>query len=133
MTGLAVVLQGGEPNSLVGAILIFVVSLIVGTIGIHLGARLMVDTDAGYMRAAVTALIGAVIWALFSAFLGWIPVLGPVLALLAWIGVINWRYPGGWVSAALIGLVAWIVAFVLLYGLAALGAFEISALGIPGL
>lgn len=134
MTALvSLVLQGAqEPNSLVGAIFVFAVGLVIGAVGIHTGARLMVDTDAGYKRAIVTALFGAIIWALFSFFLGWIPILGPLLALVAWIGVINWRYPGGWVSAAAIGFIAWLIAFLILYALAAIGVFEFSAIGIPG-
>lgn len=126
-------LQGAsEGNTLLGAIFIFVVNLIIGTIGIHTGAKLVLDSDVGYGRAAVTALLGALIWALIAFFFGWIPILGPLLALLAWIGVINWRYPGGWASAAAIGLVAWLVAFLVLYALGALGLVEFSALGIPG-
>jgi hypothetical protein len=122
----------GESGSLVAAIFVFLVSLVIGTVGIHTGARLVVDTDTGYRRATVTALVGALIWALMSFFLGWIPILGPVLMLVAWVGVINWQYPGGWLSAAGIGLVAWLVAFLILYALGAIGIFELSAIGIPG-
>lgn len=133
MMGTTVALQGaGESGSLVAAIFVFVVSLLIGAVGIHTGARLIVDTDAGYRRATVTALFGALIWALVSFFFGWIPIVGPVLMLAAWVGVINWRYPGGWLSAAGIGLVAWLVAFLILYAFAALGVFELSAIGIPG-
>lgn len=119
--------------AVIDSLLIIFISLIVGGLGITAGARLIIDDSAGFGYAFVTAAIGALVWGLLSFFVGWLPLVGPILMLIVWIGIINWRYPGGWVSAALIGVVAWVVAFVLLYGLAALGAFEISALGIPGL
>ena len=127
-------LQGGagaNAGSVAGSVLVFLVNLLIGAVGIHIGARLIVDKDVGYRRAVFTALIGAIVWAVVAVFFGWIPLLGPLLALVAWIGVINWRYPGGWVSATTIALIAWIVAALVLYALAALGLFEFSALGIP--
>jgi hypothetical protein len=127
-------LQAGseEAGSIAGAVMVFVVNLLIGAVGIHVGARLIVDKDVGYRRAVVTALIGALVWAVVAFFLGWIPLLGPILGLAAWVGVINWRYPGGWISAATIGGVAWLVAALVLYALASLGLFRFSAFGIPG-
>lgn len=75
------------------SILIFVLSLLVGTVAILAGVRLVVDRDAGFANAAVTALIGAIAWAITSFFVGWVPILGVVLMLVVWVGVINWRYP----------------------------------------
>src|SRR6056297_3068814 len=92
-------LQGGGPSrSLGGAIFVFVVNLLIGAVGIHTGARLIIDRDVGYGRAVFTAFVGALVWAVVAFFLGWIPLLGPILALGAWIGVINWQYPGGWLA-----------------------------------
>ncbi|MUV59040.1 hypothetical protein SAMN04487947_0010 [Halogeometricum rufum] len=126
-------LQGGGPSrSLGGAIFVFVVNLLIGAVGIHTGARLIIDRDVGYGRAVFTAFVGALVWAVVAFFLGWIPLLGPILALAAWIGVINWQYPGGWLAAATIGGVAWLVAALVLYALAALGLFRFAAFGIPG-
>lgn len=123
---------GTNTGSIVGSVLVFIVNLLIGAVGIHIGARLIVDKDVGYRRAVFTALIGAIVWAVVAFFFGWIPLLGPILALIAWIGVINWRYPGGWVAATTIAIVAWIIAALVLYALASLGLFEFSALGIPG-
>lgn len=80
----------------------------------------------------VTALVGAVVWAVVGFFLGWIPFLGALLTLLAYLAVINYRYPGGWVNAALVALVAWIASVVVLYVLAVLGVVAFDALGVPG-
>jgi len=77
-----------------GSLTVLLVSLIIGTAAIYAGARLIIDADTGIGRAAVTALLGALAWALVSFFVGWIPFLGPLLTLVAWIGVINWQYPG---------------------------------------
>ena len=135
MPGIPVLpLQGGGGNveSIIGAAFAFIVSFIIGTFAIHIGARLMVDRDTGYRRAVITALVGAVVWAVVAFFLGWIPLLGPFLALVAWVGVINWQYPGGWGRAAAIGFIAWVVAFAILYLLASLDLVAFDALGIPG-
>lgn len=123
----------------IDAALIFVVSLLIGTIAILAGARLIVDSDAGFTNAALAAVIGAIVWAATSYLVdvvpvvSWIPLLGVVLMLLAWIWVINWRYPGGWGTAAAIGVVAWLVAIGIVYALAVVGVVTPDALGVPGI
>jgi len=114
-----------------GSIIVLVVNLLIGTIAIYAGARLVIDADTGVGRAAVTALLGALAWALVSFFVGWIPLLGPLLTLLAWIGVINWQYPGGWVSAVGIGLLAWLISVAVLVALSTVGLVGVDALGVP--
>jgi len=114
-----------------GSIIVLIVNLLIGTAAIYAGARLIIDADTGVGRAAVTALLGALAWALVSFFVGWIPLLGPLLTLLAWIGVINWQYPGGWGAAAGIGLIAWLIAVAALVALSSLGLIGFEALGVP--
>jgi len=60
------------------------------------------------------------------------PLLGILLMLIVWVGVINWRYPGGWGSAVAIGFVAWIVAVGIVYLFAVVGLVTPDVLGIPG-
>ncbi|PSP86002.1 hypothetical protein BRC96_00205 [Halobacteriales archaeon QS_6_64_34] len=131
MAGTLPVLQALPAESLVSGVLVFLVSLLVGTVAIAFGAQLLIDRDMGFLRAAVTALIGAFVYSLVGVFLGWIPLLGPILLLVAWVGVINWQYPGGWGTALGIAFVAWLVAVALLYGLALLD-IATDAFGIPG-
>ena len=118
---------------LVDSIVLFLLSWILGTIGIYAGVQLVVDRDVGARNAAITALLGAIAWGIVSFFTGFIPILGAILALLVWVGVINWRYPGGWVAAAGIGLVAWIVVVAVAYVLATAGFITPDALGVPGI
>lgn len=118
--------------SVVGSLISFVVSLLIGALGIYIGAKVITDYE-DYTYAIVTALVGAIIWVVVAFFFGWIPFLGPLLALLAYVAVINWRYPGGWGQAIAIALIAWIAAVVVLYVLAALlGIGGFGAFGIPG-
>jgi hypothetical protein len=57
------------PVPFVGSLVAFVAALLVGGLAIYVGT----DVD-DYGRAVVTALLGAVGWALVS----WIPLIGPV-------------------------------------------------------
>lgn len=109
------------------SLIVFVVSLLIGALGIYVGARMVADVD-DYSYAIVTALVGALAWAL----LGWIPILGPVLALVAYVAVINWRYPGGWLQAIAITLIAWVAVLVVSFTLALVGVGSPGALGVPG-
>lgn len=113
--------------AIVESLIVFIVSLIIGAIGIYIGASVLTDYE-DYTYALVTALIGAIVWVVFS----WIPLLGPLLALIAYILVIHFRYPGGILRAIGIALVAWLAALVVLYVLAVLGITTFDAVGVPG-
>lgn len=117
--------------ALVDTVLVFVVSLLIGALGIYVGARVITDRD-DYSYAIVTALIGAIVWSVVAFFFGWIPLLGPFLALLAYVTVINLRYPGGYLKAAAIALVAWVASLAVLYALALLNIAAFEAFGVPG-
>ncbi|ELZ49359.1 hypothetical protein C464_04673 [Halorubrum coriense DSM 10284] len=110
-----------------GAIVSFVVALLVGGLGIYVSGRIVADVD-DYSHAVVTALLGAVAWAIGSL----IPLIGSAVALVAWVWVIKWRYPGGWKDAAVMGLVAWAAALVVIAVLNGVLGLGISAFGVPG-
>lgn len=113
---------------LVGGLISFVIALLIGGLAIHISARVVVDVD-DYSHAVVTAIIGAVAWAVTS----WIPLLGPVIALVVWVGVIRWRYPGGWTKAAIIGVGAWLSALLILLVVNSVLGLGIDAFGVPGI
>jgi hypothetical protein len=110
-----------------GIIVSFVVALLIGGLAIYVSARVVADVD-DYSHAVVTALFGAIAWAIGSL----VPLIGSIIALIAWIWVIKWRYPGGWVSAILIGVVAWLSALIVLFVLNGMLGLGITAFGVPG-
>lgn len=111
-----------------GLVVTFIVALLVGGLGIHLAAKALTDVD-DYGHAVETALYGAIA----SALTGWIPLIGPLIALVVWIAVINWRYPGGWVQAAVIGVVAWLAATIILAIVNVVLRLGLGGFGVPGL
>ncbi len=113
--------------ALVGSLLAFVVALLVGGLAIYVSARVVAGVD-DYGHAVVTAVLGALAWAVTA----WVPLIGPLLALLAWVWVIKWRYPGGWTDAALVGLGAWLSALVILLLTSSVLGVDIGAFGVPG-
>lgn len=115
----------------VGSVIVFVVSLLIGAIGIYVGARVVAGIES-YTYAIITALIGALVWGVTGFLFGWIPLLGPLIVFIAYLWVINWRYPGGWGDALFIALIAWIVVLAGLYVLAMLGVVGFDAVGVPG-
>lgn len=117
---------------MIDSLIVFIVSLLIGAIGIYVGARLVVDTE-DYTYAIVTALLGAIVWGVVGFFFGWVPLLGPLLVLIAYLAVVNARYPGGWVQAAAITIIAWISVLIVLYILAILGITGFDAVGVPGI
>lgn len=117
--------------ALVDSIIVFLVGLIVGAIGIYIGARVLTDAE-DFTYAIITALIASLLWAVVAFLFGWIPLLGPLLALLVYLGVINWRYPGSWMTAAGIALIAWVASLVIMYVLAALNIVSANAIGVVG-
>lgn len=117
--------------ALLESLIVFLVSLGIGALGIHLGA-ILVQGESDYMNAIITAFIGSIIWSVVGFFLGVIPLLGPLITFIAWLGVVNWRYSGGWIDAASIALVAWISVIIVLYILATLDITTFEAIGVPG-
>ena len=116
---------------MIDSLVVFVVSLLIGALGIHVGAWVIVDVS-DYTYAVATALIGAIVWALVGFLFGWIPLLGPALVLLAYLAVVKRRYPGGWIDAAGITLMAWVSVLAVLYVLAGAGVTTYGAAGVPG-
>lgn len=106
------------------------VGLVVGTLGIHLGALLVLG-QSSLVTAASTAVGGAIIWFLASHFFGWVPFLGIVLAFITWLAFINGQYGGGLTTAFKIAAVAWVSSIVVDYLLKYIGIRKAHAVGVP--
>ncbi|WP_458188555.1 hypothetical protein [Haladaptatus sp. NG-WS-4] len=115
---------------LIGSVVGFLVSLLIGALGIYIGARVVTGTD-DYGYALITAIVGSLVGGIVSIFLGWL--LGWLIVLVAWIWVINWRYPGGWGNAIGIGLIAWLSVVAITYVLVTINVLTSKMLGIPGI
>jgi hypothetical protein len=116
----------------VEGVVVFAISLLVGGAAVHVATKYAVyrgePGGLTFEHAVVTALLGAVVWALLAR----VPLVGTLFALAGWVGVIRWRYPGGWLEAGATGAAAWAAAVVALAALELLGVGSLSALGVPG-
>jgi hypothetical protein len=117
--------------ALLDSAVVLLVALLIGGLGIHVGASIVAG-GRDYGHAVVTAAVGAIVWAVVGGLVGGIPLLGPVVTLLAYLLVIRIRYRTGWVAAGGIALVAWLAVLVVLYLLAVGGVTTFRAVNVPG-
>lgn len=115
---------------LTDSIITFAVGLVIGALGIHLGALLVLG-ESSLMLAASTAVLGAIVWSVAGHFFGWVPFLGIILTFIVWLGFINARYSGGLMTAAKIAAVAWTASIIADYLLKYLGLKKAHAVGVP--
>ncbi|QLK24369.1 hypothetical protein HYG81_09535 [Natrinema zhouii] len=108
-------------------LLTFAVNLLIGGMALHVGTHVVSDTRE-YAHAVLTALLGALVWALLEP----VPLLGGLLAVVAWVAVVKWRYRHGWVRSSAVGIAAWAAAVVVLAALELAGIGSVSTLGVPG-
>lgn len=109
----------------------FVASLIIVSVATYASTAVLTDSSS-YVHSLITALFTSIVWFGVTYFTGGTFVIaGPVLAIIAYVAVINWRYPGGWVRAGAITALTWIATFAILYALAAVGISSFRALGVP--
>ncbi|WP_436909714.1 hypothetical protein [Halosimplex marinum] len=116
---------------LVTGLITFVVGVLVGGLGIYVGAELL-GGGGSYERAVTAAILGSLVWTVVGAVFGGIPLLGPVVTFVAYLGVLNVMYDGGWVEAAGIAVVAWLTLVVVFTVLGPLGLGVFSGVGVPG-
>lgn len=112
---------------LIGSVVGWLVGLVVGGVALFLAAELVVQDNHTIGYGLVTALVGAVVWAVLSL----VPVIGFLLAPLGWVAVINVRYPGDLKESIVVAAVAWFLAIVILFLLGLIGLGGLSAVGVP--
>jgi len=116
------------------SLLVFLVGLLVGGFAVHVGSVIAL-TSQDYGHALVTAVLGALAWAIVDVGLdelgasGWFASLA---GLIVWAWVVRQRYEVGWTRAAIIGLGAWLAALVALAVLSLVGIDQLDAYGVPG-
>lgn len=109
----------------------FVASLIVVSIATYASTAVLTDSSS-YVHSLVTAMLTSAVWFGVTYFTGGTFVIaGPLLAIVAYVAIVNWRYPGGWARAGAITVLTWIATFAILYALAAIGLSSFQALGVP--
>lgn len=123
----------GILTTVVGSLVTFGIGLLVGGLGIYVGAKLVVG-KGDFWTAVWTALFAALGWALVSLLVGWIPVLGgllgTVLGLAVYLLVVSIQYNVDWIEAAAIAVVAWLAVFVVRFLLGPLLGIG-GAIGVP--
>lgn len=107
----------------------FVLDVIVGFVGafllfgpaIYAGLELLPDeTAVEYPVAAATALVGVLVAGLVDGLLGWLPVVGIVLAPLAWSAVVRRFARASWPASVAVGCATWALSRLLYAGLSGL-------------
>ena len=117
------------------SLLVFAVSLLIGGFAIHVGATIAF-ASRNYSHAVLTALLGAIAWAIVDIGLSEFGISGlaaSLAGLLVWIFVVRLRYNVGWIRAGIVAAVAWLAALLVLLLLATLGIGNLEAFGVPGL
>ncbi len=91
-----------------GDLTTFLVTWIVTALFIHFAAKIVLDRSS-FLAALLTALVGSLLAVLVGALVG--GTLGLVLAIATWALVCALFYRTGWLKAAVVGLVAWVLFF----------------------
>lgn len=84
------------------------ITLAIATLVIHVAARMVIDRG-GFLPALLTALLGSILAVLVSQAVG--GTLGLVLAIATWAFIAAVFFRTQWVKGAIIGVVAWIIWF----------------------
>ena len=90
-------------------IVTFLVTWVLTALFIHFAAKIVLDRS-NFIAALLTALVGTLLAVLVGGLVG--GNLGLVLAIATWALVCALFYRTGWLKAAVIGLVAWVLFYV---------------------
>ena len=90
----------------------FLITWVVTAIFIHFAAKIVLDKSS-VIAALLTALVGTFLAVLVGALVG--GTLGVILAIATWALVCALFYRTGWLKAAVVGLVAWVLYFVVVW------------------
>lgn len=91
-----------------GSLVTFLITWLVTALFIHFAAKIVLDRSS-FGAALLTALVGSLLAVLVAGLVG--GTLGVVLAIATWALVCALFYRTGWLKAAVVGLVAWVLFF----------------------
>lgn len=86
----------------------FLVTWVVTALFIHFAAKIVLDKSS-FLSALLVALLGSVLAVLVGSLVA--GTLGLVLAIATWALICALFYRTGWLRAAVVGLVAWVLFF----------------------
>ena len=101
-----------------GGWLALLIVWVIASLFIHFAAKIVLDKSS-FLTAMVVALIGTLLAGLVGGLVS--GVLGLVLAVVTWALVCALFYRTGMVKAAVVGLVAWVLYFLTIWILKAIG------------
>lgn len=84
----------------------FLITWLVTALFIHFAAKIVLDRSS-FLAALLTALVGSLLAFLIAGLVG--GGLGIILAVVTWALVCALFYRTGWIKAAVVGLVAWVL------------------------
>lgn len=123
--------------ALTESVLGLLLSFVLVTLATYVSSGLL-TSGAGLGYSALTAAITSLVWFGLTYFVsgvvgvsGYAVALGPLVAVVAYVLVIDALYEGGLVRAVAISLATWVVTFAVLYGAAMVGYSSFEALGVP--
>jgi len=94
---------------LTGSLIHFLITLIVGSILLHLATGLLGFKKRSFTKAASTVLLGDIL----AFFLRFIPLIGPLMGLIGFWFIIKKMYDIGWIKSILAWLMSIFVAFII--------------------
>ncbi|MCU4800124.1 hypothetical protein OB920_07050 [Halobacteria archaeon HArc-gm2] len=99
----------------------FVAAFLLFGPAIYTGLQLLPGEPAvEYPVAAATALVGVLVAGLIDGLLGWLPVVGVLLAPLAWSAVVRRFGRASWPASFAVGFATWALSRLLYAGLSGL-------------
>ena len=120
-------------SSLLGAVLSFVVL----TVATYVSTKVL-GRSGGLGLSVVTAALTTLVWFgvtyVVSGVIGiegYAVALGPLLAVVAYVLVIDLLHEGSVIRATAIAIGTWVVTFLILYAAAMLGYGSFEAIGVP--
>ena len=96
-------------DALIASVVSFLVTLLAMAFVLYVAGRMVVGEKATFGSAITIALVGSIVAFILNLLL---PILGGVIALLAWWYLIKSQFDTGWLAAFAIGILAVIVSVI---------------------